>query len=263
MSVLMMPDAGSHRCGYVSAGRTRPDDERIALVDGELGYASSSVPAGQAVCRAVLLVHRWEDDNSSWAPLIDGSLGSGARSSRSICPLTGCRTVTAACTPKNGTRSRGGGDCRATRPAGDRRGRSLRLQPRRSCRLRGRVRRAHPGRQADRRLGGRPPPAGPGERATRRGPHAAAGPLPGDARRPRGGRSRPRALRGVGGQDVDNGARVPGVDRRAAITAGADPAGLWRPRLLTAARRGGDVRTPAERPTRSAPRDELGTATPL
>src|SRR6266851_2193335 len=184
MSVLMMPDAGSHRCGYVSAGRTRPDDERIALVDGELGYASSSVPAGQAVCRAVLLVHRWEDDNSSWAPLIDGSLGSGARSSRSICPLTGCRTVTAACTPKNGTRSRGGGDCRATRPAGDRRGRSLRLQPRRSCRLRGRVRRAH-------------------------------------------------------------------------------PAGLWRPRLLTAARRGGDVRTPAERPTRSAPRDELGTATPL
>ncbi len=45
------------------------------------------------------------------------------------------------------------------------------------------------------------------------------------------------------------------VDRRAAITAGADPADLRRPRLLTVARRGGDVRAPAERATRSAPRD--------
>ncbi len=34
---------------------------------------------------------------------------------------------------------------------------------------------AHPGWQADRRLGGRPSPAGPGERATRRRPHADAG----------------------------------------------------------------------------------------
>ena len=58
-----------------------------------------------------------------------------------------------------------------------------------------------PGGQADRRLGGCPPPAGPGERAPRRGPHADAGRLPGDARRVPGGRARPRALRGVRGQD--------------------------------------------------------------
>jgi pimeloyl-ACP methyl ester carboxylesterase len=45
---------------------------------------------------------------------------------------------------------------------------------RRSRRVRGRARRACPGRQADRRLGGRPSPAGPGERATRRGPDADA-----------------------------------------------------------------------------------------
>src|SRR5207302_4427902 len=69
------------------------------------------------------------------------------------------------------------------------------------------------------------------------------------------GRPRPRALRRVRGQDVGHGARVPGVDRRAAITAGADHADLRRPRLLTVVRRGGDVRTPAGRATRSAPRD--------
>src|SRR5260370_37472726 len=45
------------------------------------------------------------------------------------------------------------------------------------------------------------------------------------------------------------------MDRRAAVTAGADPADLRRPRLLTVARRGGDVRALAERATRSAPRD--------
>src|SRR5215472_15359981 len=45
------------------------------------------------------------------------------------------------------------------------------------------------------------------------------------------------------------------MDRGAAITAGADPADLRRPRPLALARRGGDVRTPAERATRGAPRD--------
>ena len=45
----------------------------------------------------------------------------------------------------------------------------------------------------------------------------------------------PRPLRRVRGQDVGNGAPVPGADRRAAITAGADPADLRRPRLLTVA----------------------------
>ena len=61
------------------------------------------------------------------------------------------------------------------------------------------------------------------------------GRLPGEARRLRGGRSRPRALRRVRGQELGDGARVPGVDRRAAITAGADPADLRRPRLLAVA----------------------------
>jgi pimeloyl-ACP methyl ester carboxylesterase len=49
------------------------------------------------------------------------------------------------------------------------------------------------------------------------------------------------AFRGVRGQDVGDGARVPGVDRRIAITAGADPADLRRPRLFAVARRGGAV----------------------
>src|SRR5262249_21149195 len=102
-------------------------------------------------------------------------------------------------------------------------------------RVRDRVWRARPGREADRRLGGPAPPAGPGERATGRGPHADAGRLPGDARRLRRGRSRPRALRRVRGQELGPGARVPGVDRRPAITAGANPADLRGPRLLTAA----------------------------
>ena len=46
------------------------------------------------------------------------------------------------------------------------------------------------------------------------------------ARRLPGGRARPRALRGVRGQDLGNGAPVPGMDRRAAITAGSHPADL-------------------------------------
>jgi hypothetical protein len=49
MSIQMMPGAGSHRCRYASAGELGLDDERIALVDGELGYASSSLPVRQAV----------------------------------------------------------------------------------------------------------------------------------------------------------------------------------------------------------------------
>ena len=49
------------------------------------------------------------------------------------------------------------------------------------------------------------------------------GGLPGDARRLRRGRSRPGALRRVRGQDVDDGARVPGVDRRDAIAASRRP----------------------------------------
>src|SRR6266581_1966162 len=104
-------------------------------------------------------------------------------------------------------------------------------------------------------LGGRSPPAGQGERAARRGPPADGGRLPGVARRLRGDRSRSRALRGVRGQDLGDGARVRGVDRRAAITADADPADLRRPRLLTVASRGGAVRAPAGRATGSAPRD--------
>src|SRR4029077_20956838 len=144
---------------------------------------------------------------------------------------------------------------RAARPSGNRRGRRLRLQPRRSRRVRDRARRAQPGRQAHRRLGGRPPPAGPRERATRRRPDADTGRVPGDARRLRRGRSRPPELRRVRGQNRGTGTRVPGVDRRAAITAGADPADLRRPRLLTAAGCGGDVRTPAERTARGTPRN--------
>src|SRR5258706_9003955 len=105
MSVLMMPDAGSHRCCYASAGRTRPDDERIALVDGELSYASSSVPAGQAVCRAVLLVHRWGDDNSFLAPLIVGLAGQRRSLVAVDIPAHGCPAGTAACTPHKGARS--------------------------------------------------------------------------------------------------------------------------------------------------------------
>ena len=140
---------------------------------------------------------------------------------------------------------------RAAGPSGHCRGRSVRFQPRRPGRVRGRARRARPGRQADRRLGGRPPPAGPGERATRRGPHADTGRLPGDARRLRRGRSRPRALRRVRGQDVGHGARVPGLDRGVAITAGTHPADVRRPRLLTTARRGRDIRNSCR--TRNSP----------
>src|SRR5690348_12091389 len=92
-----------------------------------------------------------------------------------------------------------------------------------------------PGRQADRRLGGRPPPAGAGKHATRRAPHADTGGLPGVARRLPGGRSRPRAFRRVRGQKLGDGARVPGVDRRTAITACADLADLRRPRLHSVA----------------------------
>src|SRR5216683_698333 len=68
MSVLMMPDAGPQSGRLRPPGRTRPDDERIALVDRELGDASSPVPAGQAVCRAVLLLHGWEGRGRRPAP---------------------------------------------------------------------------------------------------------------------------------------------------------------------------------------------------
>ena len=45
-----------------------------------------------------------------------------------------------------------------------------------------------------------------------------------------------------------------GVDRRAALPSGADPAAVRRPGLHAVAGRGGDVPAPAERATRGAPR---------
>src|SRR5258708_15596707 len=95
-----MPDAGSHRCGYVSAGRTRPDDERIALVDGELSYASSSVPAGPAVGRAGLLLQRGGGDQSFLGPPI-GGLPRPPRPPRAVdIPRPWVWAATAACTPQ-------------------------------------------------------------------------------------------------------------------------------------------------------------------